>query len=52
MNKEEIKSKILDIIKAECDGTYNDDIECWNFSSPEESPKVIFDRLSELIDKL
>lgn len=51
MNKEELKSKILEIIRNQCDGTYNDNIEDWNIASPEEAPKILFEKLSDLIDK-
>jgi len=53
MNKTEILSKIKQIIRNECDGTFNNsDTQWWNFSTPEESPKIIFDEISELFNEI
>jgi len=52
MDKENIKQKILMIIKDQCDGTHSPDIENWNIASPDEAPQLLFEFLSELIDNM
>ena len=48
MNNIKIKHRILEIIKEECDGTYAENVEEWNFASPSESPKILVDKIFNL----
>ena len=43
-----LRESVYQIIKDECDGTYNDSISEWSIASPEKAPAVLFEKLSGL----
>lgn len=47
---EKLKQEIFQVLKAECDGTYNEDISQWNISSPTDAPKVLFEKISQILE--